>query len=673
MRQKATASKACAAFAAVMLSSALCGVALADKVGVAAAVNPDAFSSLSGSPKTQLNIGKSIFFNERINTTTSGLVQVLLVDGSTFTVGPGSDLVIDKFVYDPNKKTGEIVATFTKGGMRFVGGKISKNEGGVTVNTPAGALAIRGGMFMTNGKVFAFLFGEHMTLTGKNGQSLTVFAPGNLIDTTTGEIRETKPGDIAILMAALTPGGNGGVTPGQTPPPTQTGVKAATLSNIAADIINEATATQIQDQINKEIADLSNTPTETPGETPGEPTTTPTDTGTTPTPPANTLALGYAAGAFEQTSESQNINITSYDNGDYQHINRGLMLSFSPTDVALQFDSTTKAFSGAVFNLFASDDGGAKITFIPVDISSLPISDDLKQQLGDSGIFIGAAATSTDNPNSSIVVYQHTVAGDPPTFDTNSTETVNSGAATLIGVTGNGQVFCETCDFMKWGLWLAALNVTEHPDALNEQSDTTDHTTTITTLGWWVAADSLPTIGQLPTLGTAAYDGHTIGQVVYYGDPHLARGDVHMDWDFAQRAGVLDIKNFGVPGNENVPILSASGRMDTPGIATNLTNKFSGPLLGTITPQNSDCDCDPISVSGLANGSFVANGNDKTAGAIGNFAVATSGQNPIYQASGIFGAGRNGPVDAGGHLDLPTNALNDGPRTNLLFGRSIGQ
>ena len=73
-------------------------------------------------------------------------MQVLLVDGSTFTVGPGSDLVIDKFVYDPKKGTGQIVASFSKGVMRFVGGKISKNDDGVTVKTPAGALAIRGGM-----------------------------------------------------------------------------------------------------------------------------------------------------------------------------------------------------------------------------------------------------------------------------------------------------------------------------------------------------------------------------------------------------------------------------------------------------------------------------------------------------------------------------------------------
>ena len=95
----------------------LANVARADKVGVAAAVNPDAFSTLAGAPQTQLNIGKSIFFNERINSTGSGLVQVLLlVDGSTFTVGPGSDLVIDKFVHNPSKGPGEIAATNTMTG-----------------------------------------------------------------------------------------------------------------------------------------------------------------------------------------------------------------------------------------------------------------------------------------------------------------------------------------------------------------------------------------------------------------------------------------------------------------------------------------------------------------------------------------------------------------------------
>ena len=139
---------------------------------MAAAVNPDAFSSLAGSPQSQLSIGKSIFYNERINTTGSGLVQVLLVDGSTFTVGPGSDLVIDKFVYDPKKGTGQIAASFSKGVMRFVGGKISKNEGGVTVDTPAGALAIRGGIAYADFKSpknfsVLFVFGDYIKLQGQ--------------------------------------------------------------------------------------------------------------------------------------------------------------------------------------------------------------------------------------------------------------------------------------------------------------------------------------------------------------------------------------------------------------------------------------------------------------------------------------------------------------------------
>ena len=179
----------------------------AEKVGVAAAVNPDAFSSLSGTPNQQLNIGKSIFYNERIKTTTSGLVQVLLVDGSTFTVGPNSNLVIDKFVYDPRKKTGEMVATFSKGTIRFIGGKLSKNAGGVKVKTPDGALAIRGGMFQgsTARRVYSFLYGHSLTFTGRNGQSKVIFASGNSFDFRGGSanIRPTTPEDIKIAQALL--------------------------------------------------------------------------------------------------------------------------------------------------------------------------------------------------------------------------------------------------------------------------------------------------------------------------------------------------------------------------------------------------------------------------------------------------------------------------------------
>lgn len=251
--------------------AAAIGPAEADKVGVAAAVNPDAFSSLAGSPQSQLSIGKSIFFNERINTTGSGLVQVLLIDGSTFTVGPGSDLVIDKFVYDPKKGTGQITASFSKGVMRFVGGKISKNENGVTVNTPAGALAIRGcivqSKMLPNGKgIFSFLYGVSMTLANK----YTVYEKGYTIDTTSGtpDVRPTRQADINSIMAALTNGNSGGTgTPGDStggPKPGNKYTEVETLS--LQDMISEATATQINDTLIKE--ETTETPTDNTGNEP---------------------------------------------------------------------------------------------------------------------------------------------------------------------------------------------------------------------------------------------------------------------------------------------------------------------------------------------------------------------------------------------------------------------
>jgi hypothetical protein len=77
------------ASAALMGLAGLAGVAHADKVGVAAAVNPDAFSSLSGAPQSQLNIGKSIFYNERIR---PAAIPISPSSGSSITTEPPATL-----------------------------------------------------------------------------------------------------------------------------------------------------------------------------------------------------------------------------------------------------------------------------------------------------------------------------------------------------------------------------------------------------------------------------------------------------------------------------------------------------------------------------------------------------------------------------------------------------
>jgi hypothetical protein len=118
----------------------------AQQVGVTSAVNQAATGTPPRGQTRTLTIGEKVVHNERIDTNTLGLLQVLLVDGTTFTVGPNSGLTIDSFVYDPDKRTAKITASLSKGVFRFIGGRTSKTPGGVELNTPVGTVGIRGGI-----------------------------------------------------------------------------------------------------------------------------------------------------------------------------------------------------------------------------------------------------------------------------------------------------------------------------------------------------------------------------------------------------------------------------------------------------------------------------------------------------------------------------------------------
>ncbi len=165
---------ATALLAGAMISTQVAPLSAADRVGVASAVNQSAQSQVGGGAMKTVRIGKSVFNRERIATGPTGLVQVLLADGSNFVVGPNSSLVIDEFVYRPADGQAKLVATFGRGVARYVGGRISKNRGGVTINTRQGTIGVRGGManLLDQGgqTVFSFLFGKDLTFTGAQWQ-----------------------------------------------------------------------------------------------------------------------------------------------------------------------------------------------------------------------------------------------------------------------------------------------------------------------------------------------------------------------------------------------------------------------------------------------------------------------------------------------------------------------
>jgi hypothetical protein len=149
-----------------------------------------------GTPPQQqqrtLKVGIDVFANERIQTTANDRAHLLFLDGSSLTVGPNSDLMIDKFVYDPNSGKGELAVSATKGIFRLVGGKITKsNEATIKVGTST--IGIRGGITIVNapecppGAAAAncqaeayFMFGQQLTVTNPDG-SQSATRPGTLI------------------------------------------------------------------------------------------------------------------------------------------------------------------------------------------------------------------------------------------------------------------------------------------------------------------------------------------------------------------------------------------------------------------------------------------------------------------------------------------------------------
>ena len=117
----------------------------APTIGTVAAVKPDAFGAAPGAAEQTLTIGTNLVENQTICTGTDGTANVIFADRSTLTVGKGSEVVLDKFVYDPATGDGGLAIDLTQGALRFVGGKLSK-DGNVQVKTPTATMTVRGGI-----------------------------------------------------------------------------------------------------------------------------------------------------------------------------------------------------------------------------------------------------------------------------------------------------------------------------------------------------------------------------------------------------------------------------------------------------------------------------------------------------------------------------------------------
>ena len=103
---------------------------------------------VSGQTQT-LASGSAIYTDELLRTGQNSIAELQFLDSTKLSVGPTSEIRLDKFVYDPQKAgAGALVLQATRGSYRFVTGM--QDHENYSIKTPYATLGVRGTVVDTN-------------------------------------------------------------------------------------------------------------------------------------------------------------------------------------------------------------------------------------------------------------------------------------------------------------------------------------------------------------------------------------------------------------------------------------------------------------------------------------------------------------------------------------------
>jgi len=95
-----------------------------------------------GGQARSLSAGSAVHSNELIRSGDDSIANLVFIDQTRLSVGPKSEVRLDKFVYNPDQRSGAVVIQATRGAYRFATGtQDSKNY---QIKTPYATLGVRG-------------------------------------------------------------------------------------------------------------------------------------------------------------------------------------------------------------------------------------------------------------------------------------------------------------------------------------------------------------------------------------------------------------------------------------------------------------------------------------------------------------------------------------------------
>jgi hypothetical protein len=152
------------------------------------------------SDQRRLATGDNVRQDDLIEVSGDGTGEIRLRDDTRLALGPGSRLLLDEFVYNPDISGGAIVLNLVKGAFRFVTGAAAKPA--YVIRTPSAAITVRGTIFdvyvQTSGLSWLLLIEGAIEVCNDRGDCGLHDEPGKLI-------RITPDGDVGnpIKWASL--------------------------------------------------------------------------------------------------------------------------------------------------------------------------------------------------------------------------------------------------------------------------------------------------------------------------------------------------------------------------------------------------------------------------------------------------------------------------------------
>jgi hypothetical protein len=117
-------------------------------IGKAASVKNQVEGLLEGQQARHLSSGNAVHSSELIRSGDAAVAELVFIDQTKVSVGPKSEIRLDKFVYNPNKGSGAVVLETSRGAYRFITGV--QEHKNYEIKTPYATLGVRGTIIEIN-------------------------------------------------------------------------------------------------------------------------------------------------------------------------------------------------------------------------------------------------------------------------------------------------------------------------------------------------------------------------------------------------------------------------------------------------------------------------------------------------------------------------------------------